>query len=246
MRIKKMVATIQKSDEYFLSDIIEESPVFDYVDDDTDKQVLVLFFLYLLERLYQDYESKTPEYVLANFENDVDKLLQEFNTGFESLFNEYIDTLMNNNKANYNLSEFEEVPILDEYSLDTTRAVTLATFYALFDQLKCDAITKARVWMDSHVTNEGFNLVPNFNRAIKRVKDAFGYATTIAQQKIERNILSYVYGVDELYYWVCAGPNPCAWCLMQQSMPPRPLNEWEYDHIHGHCILVPITEMYNL
>ncbi len=241
-----MVATIQSSDEYFLSELVEELPVFDYVNEDIDTQTLVLFFLYLLEQLYEKYESQTPEYILSHFEEDVDSLANEFNDNFGVLFDEYSDKVREDKRSQYNISIYEDIPLLDEFSLDSTKTVTLVTFIALFNQLKNDVVTKARVWQDSHITNEGFSLVPNFNRAGKRVKDAFGYATTIAQQKIERNILSYIYDVDELYYWVCAGPNPCAWCLAQQAKPPRLLTEWEYDHINGHCILVPVSEMYDL
>ena len=76
--------------------------------------------------------------------------------------------------------------------------------------------------------------------------DAVGNNLIHGKEKSRRNVLKFVYGEDKLYRWLTMNDSRvCEWCLIQQSLPPRTIDEMPLDHPRGRCTIDPIDEEYS-
>ena len=67
-----------------------------------------------------------------------------------------------------------------------------------------------------------------------------------SKEKTHRNVDKFVYGKDKLYYWLTANDSKvCAWCRVQESLPPRTIDELPLDHPWGRCVREPVDYMYS-
>lgn len=211
--------------------------------DDNDEILLAL--LYLLEEFYEKYYTKSPNYILSHIDKDIDKLSKNMKSKLSARSNEYIEDLEYNHLLSFNITQDMQSKIKLDYDVNITLEVAESTIDAILEQLKQDIKTKSLVWQDQSNNVDEFNIKANYNRATKRLKDAIEYYTNTSRQKVTRAVMKYVYDDGMLYYWVCLGSNPCPWCIDNSKSPPRKIDEWELDHIHGKCALIPADEKYS-
>lgn len=211
--------------------------------DDNDEILLAL--LYLLEDFYEKYYTKSPNYILSHIDKDVEKLKKNMFDKLSSRSDEYIEDLEYNYMLSHNLTQDMQSRVQLEYDTKVTLEVTESTIIAILEQFKQDVRTKALVWQDQGHNVDEFNIKANYNRASKRLKDAVNYFTNTSRQKVTRAVMKYVYDDSTLYYWVCLGSNPCPWCIDNSKSAPRKIEDWELDHVNGHCTLVPKEERYS-
>lgn len=210
--------------------------------DDNDEILLAL--IYLLEEFYDKYYTKSPNYILSHIDKDIEKLEKKMVDKLKERGEQYIDDLEYANLIKYNITQDLQSKITLDYDVATTFEVTESTLKAILEQLRQDIKTKALVWIDQNNPVEDFNIKANYTRASKRLTDAGNYFKGTSRQKISRAVQKYVYG-ETLFYWACLGTNPCAWCIDQSKSPPRKIEDWELDHINGHCALIPVKEAYS-
>lgn len=211
--------------------------------DDNDEVLLAL--LYLLEEFYDKYYTKSPSYILSHIDKDIDKLEKNMSNRLSSRSGEYIEDLVYTSMLSYNLTQDMQSKVALEYDIAITLEVAESTLTAILEQFRQDIKTKSLVWQDQGHKVDDFTIKANYNRATKRLTDAIHYYTNTARQKVTRAVQKFVYGNDMLYNWVCLGRNPCEWCIENSKSPPRKMDEWELDHINGHCALFPASEEYS-
>lgn len=234
-----MVVSQQTNDDYF-----KYIPKVDLSGIEDDDEIL-LALLYLMEEFYEKYSTKSPNYILSHIDKDAQKLEKNLLDKFAGRTDEYIERLEYAQLIKYDLTQDLQSKVMLEYDVATTLEVTRSTLKAIIQQFKQDVITKSLVWQDINNEIKEFNIRANYSRATKRIKDAVEYYKGISNQKIARAVQKFVFSDEVLYYWVCLGSNPCAWCIEQSKMSPRKLDEWEFDHINGHCALVPDREVFS-
>jgi len=221
-----MVAQNQLNDEFY------DFKLPQYTESDDDEITILL--LSVLSKFYDKYMSKSPKYVLKNIEKDCTGLERDLIEVINS--NDFLSAIFLKVLERDKITEINDLNELDiEEEVKSTVNVVIATIIALVNQLKYDLIVKAQVWNDLNKVVTDFEIKANYLRAVKRLKDAGRYYNTMATQKVEREALKKVHGNKAQARWRCYGRNPCAWCREQEKMPPRPIDEWEYDHIGGYC-----------
>lgn len=197
---------------------------------DNDDDELTIAFLMTLLSFYDKYMSKSPKYILSHIDKDIKKLESNL---LSDLKKYDIKSIID--KIKEKLEYYESI----DYDVSSTNEVTESTIKAIIAQLHQDVITKALVWLDQGMDLEEFDIKANYQRAVKRLRDTASYYNSMVRQKVERNMLQKIHGNQQLYYWRCLGPRPCAWCIEQSKLPPRPLEEIPFDHINGYCGLEP-------
>lgn len=235
-----MVKQIQDIDEYYHSDEDDDEHLF-YAPTyfDIDEQLVIVACLMLLEQRYRIIQSMTPQRIVDEIEDIIDSLNVELsNTALaqmEDTTNRYFMNILNDYgiPTGYVAQDTSMLPITDE-SITT-----------LCNQLKGELKQKAMFFKDN-LSKDDFNILPNFKRAIQKVVDAVGYNLIYSKEKSKRNIEKFVYGSDKLYYWLTANDDKvCAWCRMQESLPPRTLDEIPLDHPNGRCEHYPVDYEYS-
>ena len=115
----------------------------------------------------------------------------------------------------------------------------------LVSQLRGELRVKAKYFRDN-MSKDTFDVLPNFKRGVRKLIDGVGSNLIHGKEKSKRNVYEFVYGEDKLYRWLTANDDKvCAWCLAQQSLPPRTLDEMPLDHMWGRCELEPIDYTYS-
>jgi len=205
-------------------------------DNDLKEKALAMLFFFHLYSIYDKYVDKTPEYILEHIDQDMDKLNVQVKDNVQKNLETY-----KNKVRKEQLKEFQLTPKIKKANLEVkpTAEVLEISLTTIHEQLRNDAKTKAKVWIDRNSNPKEFNLNPNFKRAVSRYNTAFNYATSTVTQKSDRTIKAFVYTEETLYNWVCFGKHPCGWCIDQSKYPPRKLEDIPYDHINGWCGVVP-------
>lgn len=235
-----MVSLIQLTDEFYSEDD-EPLDIFNAPDYyDTDEQLVLIACLLLLEQRYRLLQSMTPSRMVS----EIDSIIASFK---KELKKTAIDKLRDCT-YDYFVTELNEwdIPVKGYVSYDNfmndilTQSITNLT-NQLGDELKLKA-----KYHQKGLTDDILDVKPNFRRASNKLKDCLGDAILKNKEKNHRNILKFVYGTDKLYRWFTVNDSKvCDWCLYQQSLPPRPLDEIPYDHLHGRCELDPIDLTYS-
>ena len=236
-----MVKQIQVNDEFYeLSDDDDPLSVFNapsYFE--TDEQLVLIAVLMLLEQRYRLIQSMTPSQMVDEVENIMDSLLVD------------LDNMAYNQAESHIKQYFEN--ILDDYSIPegyvdmdyTMLDLMEDSIDGLVSQLHNELKVKAKFFRDN-MSKDSFDVLPNFKRAVKKLIDAVGSNLIHGKEKSKRNVYKFVYGEDKLYRWLTANDNKvCSWCLAQQSLPPRTIDEIPLDHMHGRCELEPIDYNYS-
>lgn len=236
-----MVQEIQDTDEYYeLSEDDDLLSVFNapsYYD--TDEQLVLIACLLLLQQRYVLLQSMSPSQVVDEIEGIMDDLHIE------------LDDMAYTRAEKHIKAYFED--LLKDYSIPvgyidmdyTMLDLMTDSIDNLINQLHGELKVKAKFFKDN-MSKDTFNILPNFKRAVKRLIDAVGSNLIHGKEKSKRNVYKFVYGRDKLYYWLTANDDKvCSWCLMQQSLPPRTIDEMPLDHIHGRCELEPIDYSYS-
>ena len=185
-------------------------------------------------------QSMTPQEIV----DEVEEIMASFQT---ELF-ETIDSKATTHIRNY----FEKV--LNEFSIPNTNYVAMDTSMLdlmreslsnMVNQITGEIKVKSMFFVDN-MSKDSFNLLPNFKRAVQKIVDAVGNNLIHGKEKSKRNIYKFVYGKDKLYRWLCVNDmKTCNWCLYQQTLPPRTIDELPLDHPHGRCTIDPIDYTYS-
>lgn len=237
-----MVKQIQTTDEYYElydndEDLLEVFSAPNYYD--TDEQLVLIAVLMLLEQRYRLLQSMSPSQVVDEVESIMDSLLVELdNVAYarsESHIKAYFDSLLDD----YSIPQ-------DYVDMDYTMLDLMTdSIDNLVSQLHGEIKVKAKFFRDN-MSKDSFDVLPNFKRAVTKLIDAVGNNLIHGKEKSKRNVYRFVYGKDKLYYWLTANDDKvCSWCLMQQSLPPRTIDEMPLDHPRGRCVLEPIDYNYS-
>ena len=238
-----MVKQIQTTDEYYEPYEDDDDPLAIFSAPtyyETDEQLVLIACLMLLEQRYRLMQSMTPQQIVDEIEDII-----------SSLESELLETATN--RATSHIRDFFE-KILESFSIPNTSYVSMDTsmieimrdsITALTGQLRDEIKVKSKFFRDN-LSKDNFNLLPNFKRAVRKLIDAVGSNLIWGKEKSKRNVYKFVYGEDKLYRWMTANDDKvCNWCLVQQSLPPRTIDEIPLDHIHGRCELEPIDYTYS-
>ena len=236
-----MVRQIQTSDEYY-EPYEDDDPLMvfsapDYYD--TDEQLVLIACLMLLEQRYRLLQSMTPSQVVDEIEEIMDSLLTDLDNISYTQVERHIQSYFNGLLDEYNIPDgyvdmdYSMIDIMED------------SIFNLVTQLSGELKVKSKFFQDN-MSNDTFNVLPNFKRAVKKLVDAVGSNLIWGKEKSKRNVYGFVYGEDKLYRWLTANDDKvCSWCLAQQSLPPRTLDEMPLDHIHGRCEVEPIDYNYS-
>ena len=235
-----MVTQIQYIDEYYHDEDDDEEYLF-YAPTyfTVDEQLVIVACLMLLEQRYRVLKSMTPQRIVDEVEDIIDSLNVELTS-----------TALD--KIDYTVKDFFE-DLLKDYNIPQGYVEQDTSMYDIVDesittlcnQLKGELKQKALFFKDN-LSNSTFNILPNFKRAVQKVIDAVGNNLIYSKEKSSRNVDKFVYGEDKLYYWLTANDDKvCAWCRMQESLPPRTIDELPLDHPHGRCEREPVDYMYS-
>lgn len=238
-----MVREIQTTDEYYDPYDDDDDPLAIFTAPtyyDVDEQLVLIACLMLLEQRYRLIQSMTLDDILNEIDSIMDSLNDElFTTAYDKSF-VHIE--------NY----FHE--LLDEFNIPRTGYATMDismldimgdSVDALVNQLRDEIKVKSKFFNDN-MSKDNFNILPNFKRAVRKLIDGVGSNLIWGKEKSKRNVYEFVYGEDKLYRWVTANDDKvCAWCRVQESLPPRTLREMPLDHIHGRCEPEPIDYSYS-
>lgn len=237
-----MVKQIQEIEEYYESDE-DDDPLSIFTSPtyyDTDEQLVIIACLLLLQQRYMLIQSMT----LSNIIDEIDEIM-------DSLYEELSETAYD--KSYRHIEEYFN-QLLDDYTIPRGMYVSIDTsmldimddsLNGLVNQLRDELRVKTKFFKDN-LSKDNFNILPNFKRAVQKLCDAVGNNLIYGKEKSKRNVYDFVYGEDKLYKWLTANDDKvCAWCRMQESLPPRTLREIPLDHPKGRCEVEPINYTYS-
>lgn len=203
-----------------------------------DDHSFAIALLYFIIEFNDKYSTKSLSYIEKHYEKDIDnlqsKLIKKNESGLKNLF----DTQAKSTMKEYNIPESKFSKVDVKTTSTEVIATTNSTIQSIANQLKDDIRTRLFVWKeDTGKDDKDFDIKANINRAARRLKDTISYGSNHVRQKAERGVQKFVYKPEALFKWVCLGPAPCQWCILQSEMPPRKIDDWEMDHVHGYCKL---------
>lgn len=236
-----MVKQIQLNDEFYeSSDDDDPLAIFTAPSQfDTDEQLVLIAVLMLLEQRYRLLQSMTPSDMVDEIEEIMDSLFADLDdvayTQVESHIKKYFQDLLDDYSipSGYVDMDYSMIDLMSD-GIDN-----------LVNQLQGELKVKAKYFRDN-MTKDTFDVLPNFKRAVKKLIDTVGSNLIHGKEKSKRNVYRFIYGEDKLYNWLTANDDKvCSWCLAQQSLPPRTIDEMPLDHMWGRCELEPIDYTYS-
>ena len=235
-----MVKQIQDIEEYYESDDDDPLSIFfapTYYE--TEEQLVLIACLLLLQQRYMLLQSMTLQDIVDEIEGICDSLYDELSdTAYNKAFN-HIEEYFNELLDDYNIPP--NYVNMDTSMLEIMDDSIFGVVYQLHDELK----VKSKFFLDN-LSKDSFNILPNFKRAVQKLNDAVGNNLIYGKEKSKRNVQKFVYGEDKLYRWLTMNDDKvCDWCLYQQSLPPRTIDEMPLDHPRGRCSLDPIDYTYS-
>lgn len=237
-----MVKQIQDIEEFYETDD-EDDPLSIFVAPtyyDVDEQLVLIACLMLLEQRYRLLQSMSPSEVVEEVENVIDSLYSELSTTAYDKSLSHIEDYFHELLDDYN------IPRSGYVSVDTSMLdIMTDSIKGLVNQLGDELKVKSKFFRDN-LSKDSFNILPNFKRAVQKLVDTVGNNLIYGKEKSKRNVYKFVYGEDKLYRWLTMNDDKvCAWCMMQQSLPPRTIDEMPLDHPHGRCSIDPIDYAYS-
>lgn len=236
-----MVKQVQKIEEYYVYE--EDDPYFYPSDDDTydsDEKLVLIACLMLLEQRYRLFQSMTLEQIQVEVDDIIGSLESELIDTAISKISACVESSFNDELVSFGIPIGKYVS--QSYSMDD---VVKQSITNMCNQLR-DEIKLKAMYFEDNMTNSSFSVVPNFKRAIQKLVDGVGKGILDSKELSHREVMKFVYGDDKLYRWLTMNDDKvCDWCLYQQSLPPRPLDEMPLDHPHGRCTVDPIDYTYS-
>ena len=230
-----MVKQVQAIDEYYESDDDDPLSIFfapTYYE--TDEQLVLIACLLLLQQRYMLLQSMTLQDIVDEIDDICDSLYNELSDTAYNKASKHIEDYFNDLLEDYNIPP--NYVKMDTSMLEIMDDSIVGVVYQLRDELK----VKSKFFLDN-LSKDSFNILPNFKRAVQKLNDAVGNNLIYGKEKSKRNIQKFVYGKDKLYRWLTMNDDRvCEWCLYQQSLPPRTIDEMPLDHPKGRCVLDPI------
>ena len=237
-----MVKQIQDIEEFYETDD-EDDPLSIFVAPtyyDIDEQLVLIACLMLLEQRYRLLQSMTLQEIVDEVDEIMNSLYSELSDIAYTKAHKHIEDYFNKLLDDYNIPR-SGYTSMDTSMLEIMDNSIVGLVYNLRDELK----VKSKFFKDN-LSKDTFNILPNFKRAVQKLVDAVGNNLIYGKEKSKRNVYKFVYGEDKLYRWLCVNDmKTCNWCLMQQSMPPRTIDEMPLDHPHGRCEIDPIDYTYS-
>ena len=236
-----MVKQVQLIDEYYDDEDDDELLFVPPSYYESDEQLVLFACLLLLKQLYEQLQPMSPQEIME----EVDDLLDTFESDFIKTATGQIDSVVWDSLRE-ELVEWN-IPVFGNYVVQDSSMIPIMedSIKSTVNQLRYDLKAKTRFFVDN-MTKDLFSIVTNIKRAMRGLIDAVGNNLGYSKEKTHRNVLNFVYGNDKLYAWRSAHlSTTCDWCLAQEKRPPRLLKDWELDHPHGHCELVPIDETFS-
>lgn len=237
-----MVKQIQLTEEYY--DLDEEDDEYSIFSAPTyfttEEQLVLIACLMLLEQRYRLLKSMTLEQVQDEIEDIMSSLESELNNVAYNQAYSHIHTYFVGVLDKFN------IPYEGYVSVDTSMIELMQmSLTNAINQLR-DEIKVKTSFFEDNLSKDTFNLLPNFKRAVQKVIDGVGNNLIHGKEKSRRNVLKFVYGKDKLYRWLTMNDDRvCDWCLIQQSLPPRTIDEMPLDHPKGRCVIDPIDDEYS-
>lgn len=238
-----MVKQIQTTEEYYDPYEDDDDPLAIFQAPsyyEIDEQLVLIAVLMLLEQRYRLLKSMTPQRIVDEIDNIMDSLDVELRTTaiekiHSTVYDSFVDELMK-----YRIPQSGYVE--QDTSLDEVINQSITN---LVNQLRDELKVKGMVFKE-HLMKDDFDILPNFKRAVQKLNDAVGTNTVWSKELSKRKVYEFVYGSDKLYRWLTANdPKVCNWCRVQESLPPRTLDEMPLDHPHGRCVVDPIDYTYS-
>lgn len=238
-----MVKQVQEIEEFYDSDEEDDDPLAIFTAPtyyETDEQLVLIACLMLLEQRYRLLQSMTLQDIVDEIDSIIDSLYQELSDTAYNKASSHIEKFFDKLMDDYN------IPRTGYVSMDTSRLEIMDdSIVGLTNQLRDEIKVKSKHFLND-LSKDTFNLLPNFKRAVQKLNDAVGNNLLYGKEKSKRNVYKFVYGKDKLYRWLTANDDlVCAWCIMQQSLPPRTIDELPLDHPHGRCEIDPIDYTYS-
>ena len=228
-----------------LADLLTNlADLFDYkeYDGDLDEKEYGLAILMLLQDFTKKYSSKSYNYIEKHFDDDCKRLEEKLLQVNEKQFEKYENARVKNELLNNNIPTNNHKKVDLKYDVATTKKVAETTIKNIITTLRNEVKLNIQVMKDNGRT-EDFNIEPKLKQAIQRIKRTVKYTTGKISQRVYRGMLGFKYGEDMLYTWQSAHlDTTCGWCLHQETLEPRRREDWEEDHMNGHCELIPISD----
>lgn len=218
--------------------------LFDYKEykGDLDEKEYALAILMCLQDFTKKYSSKSYNYIEKHFDEDCVKLEEKLLQINDKQFQKFESATIRKELLKEKIPTTNHKKVNLKYDLKTTKEVAEATIKNAIQSLRNEVKLNMLVVKDRK-SEDDFNLEPKLKTAIQRIKKSVAYSTGMSLQKIKRSILGFKYGDEMLFKWQSAHLGvTCGWCLHQETLPPRRKDDWEADHLNGHCELVPMTE----
>ena len=217
--------------------------LFDYkeYEGDLDEKEYGLAIMMLLEDFTKKYSSKSYDYIEKHFDDDCAKLEERLLQINEKQFEKYENAQVKNQLLRENVPLKNHKKVNLDYEIKSTKVVAETTIKNAIQTLRNEVKLNIQVMKDKG-REQDFNLEPKLKQAINRIKRSVKYTTGKISQRIRRGVQGFKYGEDMLYTWQSAHlDTTCGWCLHQETLEPRRREDWEEDHLHGHCELIPIS-----
>jgi len=237
-----MVKQIQTTDEFYEPYDDDDDPLSVFSAPtyyETDEQLVLIACLMILEQRYRLLQSMSPSDVVEEIESIISSLDVELKDTARIRVTNHLESYLKELMSDFSIP--------DGYvSIDTSMiSIMEDSINGLTNQLRDELKVKSKFFRDN-MSKDSFDILPNFKRAVKKLVDAVGSNLIWGKEKTKRNTYKFVYGKDKLYRWLTVNDlKVCQWCLTQQSLPPRTLDEIPLDHIHGRCELEPIDYTYS-
>ena len=228
-----------------LADLLTNlADLFDYkeYDGDLDEKEYGLAILMLLQDFTKKYSSKSYNYIEKHFDDDCKRLEEKLLQVNEKQFEKYENAQVKNQLTIENIPPKNHNKVNLKYDVATTKRVAETTIKNIITNLRNEVKLNIQVMKDNG-RDEDFNIEPKLKQAIQRIKRCVKYTTGKVSQRVRRGMLGFKYGEDMLYTWQSAHlDETCGWCLHQEALEPRRREDWEEDHLYGHCELIPLEE----
>lgn len=230
------------------ADLTDE--VFDFKNLDSDEQAYIIALLFYYNDFALKYQGKTRAYIESHYKEDIDalqeKLLKANEKQFEKMFETFKRKQLENDK-NLPSSKYGKVNWKGfnkpSMSKKLTFEVVTQSIKDICSELKREIGLQLKVHEDINYKASDFSIKAKLDKGAKKLKKAGKFTAGRLRQKTERAYQDFQNKPQTLYKWQCSYNRnvPCAWCEYQQLQPPRPIDDWEYDHPNGHCTLVPVN-----
>lgn len=241
-----MVTDTPTTDELFGQDDTPTTPLgleeFIPTTEEIDEQMMLVAILALYLGIYQEYQYKSPDYVISHLPASIKELEEKVQRTTYKELETLTTTFKTTVLEGYGIHKrvMPQVPV--SFDLKGTLDVVKSSVTGTLNQLRDDIITKAQVFKDTSMAVKDFNLQSNFKRAINRTKRFVKFNAQTVKQKVTRGVQKFVYGAAMKYFWVVSGRRTCEKCYALARLPPATIDQWPLDHPNGGCTLKPESD----